>query len=51
MASSMAEKHSDLFIMPTKSPSIEKLRHQLVWIHGFHPRPEQVEAIKTLAID
>ncbi|OXV05210.1 hypothetical protein Egran_07022, partial [Elaphomyces granulatus] len=32
-------------------PVTEELHDLLCQLHGFHPRPEQVEAIKTLAID
>ena len=47
----MADKHNALPIMPAESPLAEKLRDELTQIHRFSPRPEQVEAIKTLAID
>jgi hypothetical protein len=51
IASLMANKHKDQPIRPAESPSAENLRNELIRIHGFHPRLEQVEAIKALAID
>ena len=47
----MVDKQADIFIMPTEPPCREKLRDLLHQLHGFHPRPEQVEAINTLTID
>ena len=39
------------FPLPSNVLPVEELHDLLYQLHGFHPRPEQVEAIKTLAID
>ena len=44
------KSNAESFI-PEDPPSAEKLRDLLHRLHGFQPRPDQVEAIKTLAID
>ncbi|KAJ6041554.1 P-loop containing nucleoside triphosphate hydrolase protein [Penicillium canescens] len=47
----MPVKSNAVSFMPEDPPSAEKLRDLLHRLHGFQPRPDQVEAIKTLAID
>jgi RAD3-like DEAD/DEAH box helicase len=47
----MTAKSNAKLFLPEDPPTAEKLRDLLHRLHGFQPRPDQVEAIKTLTID
>lgn len=47
----MTAKSNAACFMPEDPPPAEKLRDLLHRLHGFRPRSDQLEAIKTLTID